>query len=192
MKTRDDIEKRLRKLRLRYAHKYVLKSQERRHRNCAFNEIHPVGEAPYTVTQSRELERAPRRQVTLVVLNDELDGVGLCMHNASDSSKWEGNTCDSDDVSRSCPLFKPRASAEEAKNGFLELVADDEYVFENYRDVATLQWVLGERVHELSLSWWERLVLWVRTAFLRVAKPTPLLPPAPLPKDLWDDPPQDP
>jgi hypothetical protein len=188
VKSQDEIEKRLRKLRLRYAHKYMQQSQERRHCNCKYNEAHYPRKLPYTRTQATELPLAPRDQVTLVVLQEEKP-VRLCMFNADDSSKWQGNVCDSDDVSKSCPMFKPRVSPDAAKEEFLELVGNDEYVFDNYRDVATLQWVLGERVHEVPLSWWERFTLWLRQKIMRVVKPIPALPPAPIPEDLWNDPP---
>jgi len=187
VKTKDDIEKRLRKLRLRYAHKYVQHSQERRHCNCLYNEAHQPSSVPYTRTQSEERDVAPRHQVTLVVVRPE-EPVRLCMYGAEDAAKWEGNVCDTDEVSRSCPMFRPRVSAAEAKDEFLESVADDELVFEKYRDVATLQWVLGERVHEIPLTWWDRLTLWFRVQLSKVVKPAPRLPPAELPKDIWDDP----
>jgi hypothetical protein len=84
-------------------------------------------------------------------------------------------------------MFKPRVGIENSKKEFLELLGNDEYVFDNYRDVATLQWVLGERVHERALNWFERLILWFRFSFIKVLKPTPRLPESSLPEDLWND-----
>ena len=186
MKTKDDVEKRLKKLRHRYTHKYIQKTQERRHVNCEFNELHDTETVQYT-RPPVDFELSPKRQHTLVTLVDDSYRVHMCMYKSKSPLEWEGNTCNSDDVAKSCVMFKPRVSAEEAKNEFLELVADDEYVFDNYRDVATLQWVLGERVHSMSLSWWEKLILWISIYFSRVVKPTPTLPLTPLPKELWDD-----
>lgn len=182
MKTRDDVERRLKKLRTRYAHRHVQRSQERRPGNCVYNEEH----APRKLEPSVPVEHqmAPRSQVTLVVLNEDRP-VRLCMYGA-ESGKWPGNICDSDGVARSCPMFKPRTSVEEARHGFMEGLADDEHVFNNYRDMATLQWVLGERVHGWPLSWWERLWLFVMGFFARTAKPLPRGPEHTI-EGLWDD-----
>jgi hypothetical protein len=188
VKTKEDIEKRLRKLRFRYAHKYIQASQERKHLNCVFNEVHETSALPYTKTKSVEMPLAPREQVTLVVFQNKPDtSVHLCMYGSGDPEKWQGSTCDSDDISKSCSMFKPKIDANTAKDEFLELVSNDEYVFDNYRDVATLQWVLGERVHEIPLSVTERFFLWLRCLFTRVLKPSPQLPPPSISEDLWND-----
>jgi len=187
VKNQEDIEKRLRKLRVRYANKYASASQERKHLNCVFNEVHETRDLPYTRTKSIEMPIAPRDQVTLVVFHGRQDVTHLCMY-GSDSNKWQGSMCDSDDIAKSCSMFKPRVDAQTAKDEFLELVANDEYVFNNYRDVATLQWVLGERIHEVPLTNLERFVLWVKCFFIRVLKPSATVPLPSLPKDLWDDP----
>ena len=187
MKSLNDIEKRLRKLRLRYAHKYIQKTQLRQHKNCKFNAVHKPERLKYSKTPENEMELAPRVQQTLVILHDNDQSIHLCMYNADNETKWLGMTCDSDDIAKSCTWFKPCVSALEAKNEFLELVADDEYVFEHYRDVATLQWVIGERVHSLALTLWERVFLWFSVTFSRITKPIRQLPISEIPKDLWDD-----
>ncbi len=186
MKTKEEIEKRLRKLRVRYANKHVLASQQRTFTNCVHNREHTPSPTRQARPAGRDLPMVPRRQVTLVVLQDDVP-VHLCMFGADDPSKWRGDVCDNDSISRSCKLFQPSCSLEEAKEEFMGLMADDEYVFTNFRDVATLQWVLGERVHSIPLTLAERIGLWARSLFVRTppALPAPATPD--LPSDLWSE-----
>lgn len=95
------------------------------------------------------------------------------------SPSWNGDIiCDSDDVASRCKWFKPAVDPEAAKREFLKVLSDDRLVYDKMKDVATLQWVLGERVHKLSLSLWERFVLFFvcLTTFVKKPKPTPDLP----------------
>ncbi len=183
MKTKDDILKRLKKLRIRYANKYVAKSQLRVHTNCIHNmKLSP----PKNKYKSEQIDSSisPRKQVTLVIIQTD-EPIGMCMHNSHDANKWAGNICDSDDVSDSCGLFSPKMSIDTAKNSFLESLQDDEYVFDNYRDMATLQWVIGERIYSYELSWLERIFLWFKHKLIRINKPILRLPNPKLPEDLW-------
>lgn len=185
MKTKEDVEKRLLKLRRRYAHKYIQKSQERKHLNCVYNEVHNSTKLRYT--HSVDAPLALRNQSTVVVFqNDDNGPVHLCMYDSGDAKEWKGSVCDSDEVSSSCPMFKPRLNLEDAKSEFLDSLADDEYVFNNYRDVATLQWVIGERIHLEPLSITDRIAFFMRSFFIRTPKPVTQLS-LPLPEDLWDD-----
>lgn len=128
---------------------------------------------------------APRDQVTLVVIQEDRP-IGLCMYGASDASKWPGNICDDVATAKSCPMFNPRVTVEEAKAEFIDQLEDDEFVFNNYRDVATLQWVLGERVHDIPLTWWERLIVWFSMKSAKVLPPSPQLP-EPDANTLWTE-----
>lgn len=185
MKSKADVERRLRSLRVKYAKKYVAKTQERAHRNCVYNHEHvPVGRPAQKDGPDGKL--VPRRQVTLMVLQPD-QSVRLCMYGCGDTANWPGDVCDSDDVSRSCPKFKPRQSMESAKAEFMEHLKDDEWVFEHHKDLAAFQWVLEDRLHRMQLSWLERLMLWFYAVLFRRAKPSPQLPAPPIPQDLWSD-----
>lgn len=190
MKTRSEVESRLKKLRVRYAHKYVEATQQRCFNNCVFNHEHVPQPVDYGHSLETEMERAPRLQKTLVVIGDSKT-VHLCMYGANDAGTWPGDTCDTDDKAKRCPMFKPRVSLEQARTGFLEKLSDDEYVFDNFRDMATLQWVLGERVHDVPLTFFERLVFWLKIKFWKPIPALPQLPSSDLPAELWYDPKDD-
>lgn len=188
MKKREDIEKRLLKLRRRYAHKYIQESQIRRPCNCIYNLEHTSDLVYRNQSFSREEEMIPNIQSTIIIMREDKPKIGLCMYGAKNPESWPGKICDSDDVAQSCPLFTPSVSVAQSKEEFLAKLADDEFVFDKYRDVATLQWVLGERVHVKQLSPWDRFTFWFLQTFVRVLRPIPVLPPEDLPVDIWDDP----
>jgi hypothetical protein len=183
MKSRTEIEARLRKLRTRYAHKYVDSSQRRCFRNCVYNHVHVPTQVDRSVLDI-EYEMAPRKQTTLIV-RDESSSIHLCMYGSDNPATWPGSICDSDDIAKRCPWFKPRVAHTQARQEFLDKLADDEYVFDNYRDVATLQWVLGERIHERGLSLWEKFWFWLKAVLWKPIKPLPPAAPSVLPEDLW-------
>jgi hypothetical protein len=97
------------------------------------------------------------------------------MYGSNDPKKWTGLTCDSDNIAKSCSMFKPKVDSDTARDEFFKLVSNDEYVFNNQRDVATLQWVLGLRIYDIKLSIVERFMLWIVCMFSRVNKPKFLL-----------------
>ena len=181
MKSKEVIEKRLKKLGTRYLHKYIQNSQERKHLNCTFNESHRTYGMSYKQDQFTDVSMSPRRQETLIIISDKPNTTRLCMYESNDPKKWVGMTCDSDDIAKSCKMFKPKVDPETARDDFFKLVSNDEYVFNNQRDIATLQWVLGLRIYDMESSLLERFMLWVVCTFSRVDKPKFLL------EDISDD-----
>lgn len=191
MKSKADALKRLKKLRIRYAKNYIRCSQKREHRNCRYNhEQEPLRVWDSWVLGQNtqvEAELTPCRTEIIIASNTEDPSIFYCTYGSDDPEHWEGLICDNDEIAKKCKWFVPRVSPKEAREEFLELMGDDKHVYENYRDVAVLQWVLEDRVYKHALSWWERLVLWIR---LKLSKPKPpaALPPAEdIPEDLWDD-----
>ena len=171
MKSQGAISKRTRKLRLRYAKKHIRASQARCYGNCRHNLEHAPsaeGRNPDVV----ELALAPREVTTTLILRDDRV-VHICMYGAEDPANWLGDVCDSDDVADRCKWFVPRKSAKDAHEEFMELLADEEWVYENHRDLAALQWALdGKRkVSRRFLSLWERFLLWLIVCLSFVRKP---------------------
>lgn len=184
MKTKEIIQRRLRSLRIRYAKKHIEKSQKRKPHNCVHNHIHEYH--PPTPEVPMEYELAPRRSSSLVVFQEE-GPIRLCMYGANDPSEWKGDVCDKDETAERCAYFNPKVSIEEAQEEFKDLVADDDYVLEHYKEVATLQWVLGERVVNMPFTFIDKMGFIWHSLFQRVKKPkkTPELPEAP--DDLWPE-----
>lgn len=169
MKSESDIVKRLKNLRIRYAKRFIFLSQERKPENCSFNFEHESN-GTYENSNFMEIDRAPKKSVTLIVIKPETP-TRLCLYGSENPETWNGVICDRDEISKSCKYFIPKQSLNEAKENFLSLMSDDEYVYENYKDIATLQWVLGDRIHKFGLSLFERLIFWIFSLKLRVFKP---------------------
>jgi len=210
VKSEEEVRRRLRKLRGRYARQFLRQSQDRLHRNCVHNYEHlpldaplPGGDeaGPMRIRGGEEVEglvvpdRRVRfgRTVSLVVLQDP-SPVRLCMYGSEDPASWAGEVCDRDEKAASCPWFSPAVPKEEALAAFDALLEDDGYVYENYRDLAALQWVLGDRVHRHPPGLWERLLDWMALLRTSPSRPAPALPePADDQlEDIWkDDPAKD-
>jgi len=113
------------------------------------------------------------------------------MYGSESPSSWNGDVCDSDSKSYPCPLFRPLRNAESAADEFMESLLDDSHVFENYRDLAALQWVLGDR--RPTLPWYRRLLVFLTGKFFPKAvtalpsSPPPDGAPDPALEDLWRD-----
>lgn len=185
MKSQDEIERRLRTLRVRYTKKHIAASQERLPQNCIYN-LEQAPNGHYTKSKSADVDIAPRHSITLVVIQPE-SPIRLCMYGADDPSKWPGNICDKAETARCCSWFSAKVSKEVAKTEFLNRLADDEYVYENHPDIAALQWATDGRVYKKSLSPLERLRIWLFSFFVRVPPALPQLPEGEVPDDLWDD-----
>ena len=186
MKSEDEIESRLRKLRTRYAHKHVEATQHRCFGNCVFNAVHKPNQLEYKPSLDTEFEMAPRHQSTLVVVGED-KAVHLCMYGAEKPDTWPGDTCDTDEKAKRCPMFKPLVTLEQARQEFMEKMSDDKYVFDNFRDVAALQWVLNIRVHAVPLTLMERFWFWLKAKFWKPVPALPQLPEPELSAELWYD-----
>jgi len=185
MKTQSEIEKRLQKLRKRYRQKYVQERVGRRHQNCVHNYEHaPRGEFKYS--RSHDVELAPRRQTTLLVVQPD-QPVRICTY-GSTGKDWNGDVCDTDEKASGCPWFKASRLEDEVGAEFDSLMSDVEFVFDNYRDVATLQWVLDVRVVTVKPSLVERFLSLFKTRNKEL--PAPKDPE--VPEGIWDADNQDP
>lgn len=185
MKSKEEINRRLRKLRLRYGRQYLTKTQFRKPENCVHNHEHfPRKTGP---TVEIETELAPRVSVSLVMIRPD-ESIRLCMYGSEDPATWNGDLCHNDDTASRCKMFRPRVSMDEAKQEFINLLADDTFVYDNYRDIAALQWVIGDRVHSQPWSFIERaLLVWDKLLVRLRIKIAPALALPELPERIWDD-----
>ena len=103
MKTKEDIKKRLDKLYSRYLQRYVAVSQSRKSCNCKWyieeNSINRVGDIP-----PMEYDIAPCKSSTLLIVHGDLP-IGVCTFGSDKPSKWNGDLCDDESVTRSCKNF---------------------------------------------------------------------------------------
>jgi hypothetical protein len=135
-----------------------------------------------------EMELAPRISKTLVVFQQDAT-IRLCMLGSESVQFWSGDICDSENVAKQCKYFQPKLTDKQAADEFCAKMADDDFVYANYQDIAALQWVIEDRIYKTPLSWWGRLLLWFHILVRRAYRPK-MLPPAsdePIPGDLWQN-----
>lgn len=163
MKSKDEIQRRLKKLRFRYAKKCIEHSQRRVYLNCRHN----YAQKPLRRTRDTvEIELAPRQVSTIVLIQNDQE-VSYCMYGAENPATWPGIICDRDDIAKTCKWFIPKMSTNEAQDQFDERMMDDDYVYETYPDVAALQWVINDRVHKHKISWFYKLILSISLIFAK-------------------------
>jgi hypothetical protein len=159
VKTPEEVRRRLLKLRARYLKKFCTQVCSKRHQNCIYNVEH-LHTSSSKDTVPTEVEIAPRIVSTLIVIEPNLP-IRLCTYGSERPDLWNGDICDDDETAKKCPYFVAKVSEGQAVDEFNTLMADDDYVLENYKDMATLQWVLSDRVHRMPLSLWDRIILWM-------------------------------
>ena len=97
-----------------------------------------------------EFERSPRLNRTLVVIQPN-DAIRLCTYGSENLTSWNGDIiCDNENVSRSCSWFVSKHDLDSITEEFKNLVADDKYVFEQYKDKQSLKEATDLIMKEIS------------------------------------------
>lgn len=190
MKTEEEVQKRLLKLRNRRLRQFCSSARAKKPENCVHNICHaPMPYSPSNAVET-ELEIAPR-QVSTSIHTNKPQTIRLCVYGSENPGTWNGDICDSDDVALACNKFSHKVSEEEATAAFNATMADDEYVLKNHSDIAALQWVLETRVHSSPVSTWtkicilvDRFKVWLKSFSLKKEKPKEL---PELPEGIWED-----
>jgi hypothetical protein len=153
MKSSGQIRRRIEKLRFSYFKKYVKENTDKLPHNCSHNFL--------LRSDSRSLKSRfintpiiPAKQVTLLIYQEENE-IRVCSYGKG-SKEWNGVICDSVDKSKSCPYFSNIRSKSDIELDFSEKMNDDNYVRNNYPDIASLQWVLENRFYGISFGWFLR------------------------------------
>lgn len=165
------VRRRAERLRDRYLRRHVLRSQERLPENCAHSREVLPNKLPYSRTDLlTELDLAPRVVTTLLVIQEDKP-VRICMRGADDPSSWSGDICGADGRACCRDHFVPVKTAATVAEEFMKSLEDDKFVYDNFRDLAALQWALGDR--RPRLPWYRRLVVYLVGRFI---PPVPKLP----------------
>lgn len=147
MKSEEQIRSRLDSLYQKHQKIWVKENTRPSPDNCIYNHTHfpnPLIPRPPDL----EFKLAPRKQHTLVVIDNNDKPIRICMHGSENNETWNGDICDTVSHASSCPKFASNFSEKESQDQFHALMLDDEYVYENHRDIAILQWILGVRHNE--------------------------------------------
>lgn len=165
MKTTEEIQSRLLKLRKRHLSNYISKHNSRLPHNCIHNYNHLP--APLPNISDIEEKSVPRRSVSLIIIQEEKP-IRICTYGSNDPANWNGDICDSELVSANCPYFTPSKEQHTLSQEFDEILSNDQKTLQEYPDVAALQWVLNDRVSRMNWSfkiWWVSLLMRITRYF---------------------------
>jgi len=144
MRPEPEVRHRFAQLKMRYLQRLFRKELRRRPANCQFNKAHMVN------------------------MNGQDVEVRLCMLGV-DRPDWNVDTCETAKQATSCPAFMLVRNREQIEEQFENNIQEIDYLRENYRDLYTLSWVLGDV--ETKYTWWQRFWLFLETRSWRKHPP---------------------
>jgi len=177
MKTKTEIETRLLKLNNRYKHDFLTDKTSKYPENCKHNLYYTPNRLNYSHSEN-DTKLSPRNTNSLVIFQED-EPIRICTYGSVNPDKWNGNICDSDDISSDCPYFSCKHSQEELNIQWEETIKNDEIVLDSYPDIAALQWVLNTRVYSelandslsnTSISVFHSIVYYIRGICGKLAK----------------------
>jgi hypothetical protein len=178
MKSKDDIENRVRALLCDELTRRVCEAKTRLPHLCTYNHRHPLD-------TRKSVEDMPNDTYNRISTNDGeriKQTIGLCMFNAEAPTLWPGNICEDPIDAQRCPYFQPPATKESIFKAFQVNVTNLDWVKANMPELYGLFWALDDSSNR-RLPWWK--LLWYRLVRINVAPVLPnydmmkLLPSAP-------------
>lgn len=153
MRTRDDIESRVRTLLSEELERRWAGLGERLPDRCLHNYRHPLD-------TRRTLGGDPNpnyNRVTAESGEATTQTIGLCMYGSADPTQWPGTICEDPIDAVKCSTFCPRTTRAKVLAEFEDQIRDLDWVRENLPEVRALLWVLDEVPEDTRPPWWKRL-----------------------------------
>lgn len=177
MRSRAEIEDRIRALLCAELDRRVEEASRRKPHLCKHNHRQPLDVRPIVDGEVNETfnRLTDKRELPVV------QTIGLCLLGAQDPTEWRGDICEDDIDARRCPYFDPTHTKADILADMTAQIADPAWVQANLPEVAALYWVL-DADRSLTLPWWKRL--WFRLLRINVEPVAPpfdaekLLPPS--------------
>lgn len=147
MRKKSQIKKKLRDAKQKYLTKRYREKLSQCPKNCVYNYRHKTEDE-----------------------NGEEVQIGLCMYGSDNPEEWPGMICDDVETAEQCPYFTCKNDKESIRVDFEEELQDDVVVAHHYKDIAALQWVLGEKVYSWDLVWYQRFHVWLLFQMFRLSR----------------------
>lgn len=167
MKNEYEIRKKLNHVVNRHAVKYVKSKISRHFYNCKYNIIVEPEKAHGTDAEDVIDDLYPNKSVTRLNLYPG-EPTGACTY--GNNGQWNGVICDNDEIPSGCPKFTNTMDKETALSEFNSILKDDDLVLKQYKDIAILQWVLDDRMREVSLSLFSRISIIITYLLLLIPR----------------------
>jgi hypothetical protein len=160
MRSRTDIEERVRFLLCAELTRRVEEAENRLPHLCRYNHRQPLDTRKMVEDMPNDTYNRTADQHGLPVVQT----IGLCMLGAENPEEWLGNICEDPIDAQRCPYFDPSASKESIYRLFRENVLDVEWVRAHMPELYGLLWTLDTRGPNLPL--WKRI--WFKMLRIRV------------------------
>ncbi len=152
MKTREEVESRLRALLVEELDRRVEEARKRRPHLCRFNHQHLLDDRKTVDGESNDRYN----QITVGLWEPVDRTIGLCMYGQEDPEEWGGNICEDDIDAQRCPMFEPIKTKETILEELSEQIGTPGWVDRNMPGVVELAWVLDKVAVVPPLPWWKR------------------------------------
>jgi hypothetical protein len=176
MKTKSEIETRIKELVCAELDRRVAEASERLPTRCVNNYRHPLD-------TRKQLEGEPNSEYNRITDKRGLpvvQTIGFCLLGCNDPQNWEGTICEEPIDAKKCGDFKPMKGKAEILPELSHDLKSTAWVDENMPELLSLLWVLGA-VQEMKVPLWKRVWFWFRRVKLEPVVPkidtSKLLPP---------------
>jgi hypothetical protein len=143
MKSEGKIKQKLKDAKFKYLKRELRSKLRKCPENCQYNVRHNVTSYHYVEGSDKPEKRTVE--------------VGLCMYGSENPEEWSGKICDEDKTAQDCGLFLGKFDKEEVKAQFNSKLEDDALVAEEYKDLAALQWVVGDSIVKWEMPWHQKI-----------------------------------
>jgi len=178
MRTREDIEGRIRVLLVEELDRRMADASLRLPVKCKHNHRQPLD-------TRRNVDGERNSQFNRISTSSEngralpvIQTIGLCMLGAEKPEDWAGTICEDPIDAQRCPVFDPTATKEAVLKSFEEDLSDQRWVALHMPQLIELRWVLAEE-RDIQVPWWKRILF--KFARIRIPKPLPPFDPDRLP-----------
>ena len=166
MKTKFEIEARIKELICSELDRRVAEASERLPTRCLNNYRHPLDTRKQIEGESNaEYNRITDKQGLPVIQT-----IGFCLLNCEDPENWEGTICEEPIDAKKCSDFKQVKTKSDILPELARDLKDVNWVQVNHPELFTLLWVLGV-IQELRVPLWKRILFFI--AQIRLEPVTP-------------------
>jgi len=166
MKTKSEIESRIKELVCSELDRRVAEASERLPIRCVNNYRHPLDTRKQIEGGSNsEYNRITDKQGLPVIQT-----IGFCLLNCEDPEHWEGTICEEPIDAKKCSDFKQAKTKADILPELARDLRDSDWVRGNQPELFTLLWVLGV-VQELRVPLWKLLLFFLTQIRLEPVTP---------------------
>jgi hypothetical protein len=157
MKTKSEVESRIKELVCAELDRRVAEASERLPTRCVHNYRHPLD-------NRKQIEGEPNPGYNRITYNSGLpvvNTIGFCLIDCKSPEDWGGTICEEPIDAKKCGVFKAKKGKTDILPELASDLKDSVWVRINLPELFSLLWVL-EVVQEVRVPLWKRVLFWFR------------------------------